>query len=190
MLQYTSTMSRIANDAYYTPSDVARACVKALEPLIAYRASVFEPHAGGGAFFDELFFQRPDLALRVNDIDPDAPALESARLRKVPATTGSFLGIADKVNWVVGNPPYMDAQAHVEHALSIATDGVAFLLRLSFLESVRRNPFWLSHPPYQVHVLSKRPSFTGGATDSAAYAFFIWQHRRPQAPPTLHWIAP
>lgn len=183
-------MSRIANDAYYTPADVADACVKAVSPLIAYRQTVLEPHAGGGAFFDALFFQRPDIRLAVNDVNDIAPALRSALLRGIPSTAGDFLAVTDKVDWVIGNPPYVAAQAHVEHALSIATEGVAFLLRLAFLESATRHPFWQKSPPYQVHVLSKRPSFTGGGTDSAAYAFFIWQKRRPATPPTLHWIAP
>lgn len=183
-------MSRIINDAYYTPSDVARACVQVVSPLIAYRQSVLEPHAGGGSFFDELFFQRPDVQLAVNDVNPATPSLSIAVLRGVEATSGNFLDMTEKVDWVVGNPPYTDAQAHVEHALSLANEGVAFLLRLAFLESAKRHPFWQENPPYQVHILSKRPSFTGGGTDSAAYAFFIWQKRRPQAPATLHWIAP
>ena len=183
-------MTRIANDAYYTPSDAARACVQAVSPLIAYRQSVLEPHAGGGAFFDELFFQRPDVQITVNDVNPAAPSLSSAVLRGVDATSGNFLDMTEKVDWVVGNPPYTDAQEHVEHALSLAKEGVAFLLRLAFLESAKRHPFWQANPPYQVHILAKRPSFTGGGTDSAAYAFFIWQKRRPAAPPTLHWIAP
>ena len=183
-------MSRIANDAYYTPPEVARACVQAVSPLIAYRRKVLEPHAGGGAFFDELFCQRPDLHLVVNDSNDIAPAIGSAVLRNVEASTVDFLSITNNTDWVVGNPPYKNAQAHVEHALVIATEGVAFLLRLAFLESAQRHPFWQTNPPYQVHVLSKRPSFTGGGTDSAAYAFFIWQKRRPAAPPSLHWIAP
>ena len=52
---------------------------------------------------------------------------------------------------------------------------MAFLLRLAFLESAKRIPFWNEHPCRKVFVLSSRPSFTGdGRHDSAAYGFFWW----------------
>jgi hypothetical protein len=81
---------------------------------------------------------------------------------------------------VIGTPPYRQAQEHVERAIGIATadrtmpGGVAFLLRLAFLEGQGRAEFWRKHPPTEVHVLTRRPSFTGGKTDSCAYAFFVW----------------
>ena len=65
-------------------------------------------------------------------------------------------------------------------------DGCAFLLRLAFLESVKRRPFWEQHPPAAVYVFTRRPSFTGGRTDSAAYGWFIWCAH--YGPPVLRWL--
>lgn len=86
-------------------------------------------------------------------------------------------------DWIVGNPPFTGAEAHVRMALREASVGVAFLLRLAFLESAARIPFWREHPAADVHVLSRRPSFTGSGTDSAAYGWFVW--RRGYAGPTV-----
>jgi len=87
-------------------------------------------------------------------------------------------------NWVVGNPPYLAAEAHIRHALRLAPN-VAFLLRLGFLESAKRLSFWGQHPPSEVHVLAQRPSFTGKGTDSAAYGWFVWRTGRA-GPTVLH----
>ena len=93
--------------------------------------------------------------------------------------------------WVVGNPPFNEAEAHVRMALDTAQVGVAFLLRLAFLEGAKRRAFWTQHPAASVHVLVSRPSFTGGATDSAAYGFFVWRrnHVAPTALYHLDWKA-
>jgi hypothetical protein len=114
------------------------------------------------------------------DVNPYAAGLGLAGSHHV----GDFLTVArpdtDAPIWVVGNPPYSHAIEHVEHAISLAlpghgpAGGVAFLLRLAFLESRERAAFWRKHPPTEVHVLTRRPSFTGGKTDSCAYAFFVW----------------
>jgi hypothetical protein len=38
-----------------------------------------------------------------------------------------------------------------------------------------------------VHVLSRRPSFTGGGTDSAAYGWFVWR-KGYVGSPRLGWL--
>jgi hypothetical protein len=72
----------------------------------------------------------------------------------------------------IGNPPYLDAAAHVAKALEVAPI-VAFLLRLNFLGSAKRLNFWRHHPA-DVYVLSERPSFDGEGTDATEYAWFVW----------------
>ena len=72
----------------------------------------------------------------------------------------------------VMNPPFSHAQQFVEHALE-SCGSVLALLRLSFLESRKRRAFWQNNPA-DVYVLSRRPSFMGGKTDSCAYAWFLW----------------
>jgi hypothetical protein len=95
-----------------------------------------------------------------------------------------------KLDWVVGNPPFGDAAAHVRKALALRPRyGVAFLLRLGFLESEKRRAFWLENPLSEVHVLTRRPSFTVSGTDSAAYGFFVWRTDHEASwSTTLGWI--
>lgn len=180
---------RLDNDAYYTPQRVADACVRAVARSIAPCSNVLEPHAGGGAFVRALRAQRSDLVATVLDIDPEAPALTFARENGLAALDIDFLQTRPQdIDWIVGNPPYKDAQAHVEHALRHARVGVAFLLRLAFLESAERKELFREHPPAEVHVLVNRPSFAfDGKTDSAAYAFFVWRTCLRE-PTRLFWI--
>lgn len=168
-------------DAYYTPPAVARACVAALPCLAG--ATVLEPHAGGGSFVRAL--GSAGALVTACDVNPAAPGLALAQSSWV----GDFLGYQPPAApaWVIGNPPYCAAESHVRHALQVTGRHVVYLLRLAFLESIRRAPLWRAHPPRRVWVLSARPSFTGGGTDSAAYGWMWWdaEHR---GPPTLGWL--
>jgi hypothetical protein len=74
---------------------------------------------------------------------------------------------------VITNPPFSLAMPFIEKALRDG-DNVAMLLRLGFLGSQKRKEFWKWHPVHRLFVLSKRPSFTGGGTDSSDYAWFCW----------------
>jgi hypothetical protein len=84
-------------------------------------------------------------------------------------TESSTLWAADVI---IMNPPYKLAMEFVEHAIESAGVTVC-LLRLAFLASQKRAAFWREHPA-DVYVLPKRPSFTGGGTDSTDYAWFVW----------------
>lgn len=172
---------RIENDAYFTPDPVARACVATLP--IERGMTVWEPHAGGGAFVRALLRCTPHVVASDLVLRPEVAALVK-HSRQADAREGWSFGIPSP-DWIVGNPPYSDAQDHVEMALRTARIGVAFLLRLAFLEGQARAAFWRAHPCAEVHVLSRRPSFTGGKTDSCAYGWFVWR-KDEHAPTTLH----
>ncbi len=74
------------------------------------------------------------------------------------------------------NPPYSQAQEIIDHALNTwPNTTVVMLLRLNFLGSQKRHGWWQKHLPTEVHVLSKRPSFTGKGTDATEYAWFVWR---------------
>lgn len=78
------------------------------------------------------------------------------------------------VDAIITNPPYSLAQAFVEKAHKDA-DVVIMLLRLGFLESMKRFEFWKQYPLHHLITLSRRPSFTeDGKTDGAGYAWFVW----------------
>lgn len=159
-------------DAYYTPNELASFLVDLLP--IKDDEIVLEPSAGGGAFVRALL--KKTQHVYALDVNPNAKAL---------SLTGSlccdFLDVhpPNPPQWIIGNPPYYNALDHVEHALNCTERHVCFLLRLAFLESKRRSKFWAENPCRRIFVLSERPSFTGGKTDSSAYAFFWWDNLYP-----------
>lgn len=173
---------RIPLDAYYTPDDVAEKCVATLK--LRAGETILEPSVGGGAFARAA--KARGCQVTGLDIDPHAAGFSDCDWRGIGDFADYSLG--GEFDWIIGNPPFNCAQEHIEHALALQPKyGVAFLLRLAFLEGQKRAAFWRDHPPWEVHVLSKRPSFTGGGTDSAAYGWFVWTSRgKPQ--PTLGWL--
>jgi hypothetical protein len=79
---------------------------------------------------------------------------------------------------IITNPPFKDAQAIIEKALSdVSDDGyVIMLLRLNFFGSKSRLDFWKKHMPLYTYVHSQRMSFTEeGTTDSIEYMHCIWK---------------
>jgi hypothetical protein len=94
------------------------------------------------------------------------------------------------IQWTVTNPPFNKAIEILQYAFKYSTHGVAFFMRLSFLEPTKdRTPFLLAHPPTQIIVMP-RVSFTGdGKTDSVTCAWFIWEKTgkyRPIFPITIY----
>ena len=81
---------------------------------------------------------------------------------------------------IVMNPPYRQAADFVRKALECSESDakVCALLRLNFLGSSRKRIDLVGPGSClkAVHVLSRRPSFTGdGKTDACEYAWFVWQ---------------
>jgi len=161
-------------DAYWTPDPIARRLVGVLP--VGEGHHVLEPHAGGGAFVRALM-AADCRCVDAYDIDPTAPAIQK-RLWPHARACRDFLSIEGGTwDWIVGNPPFKGAEEHVRHALALTRRHVVFLLRLAFLESAQRLPFWREHPARKVWVLAQRPSFLGtGGTDSAAYGWFWWDN--------------
>lgn len=97
----------------------------------------------------------------------------------------------NRVDCILTNPPYSLAQEFVEKGHKDA-DVIIMLLRLGFLESIRREEFWKEYGLDHLVTLSKRPSFTeDGKTDGAGYAFFIWdRHNRLGLKKPYYWISP
>lgn len=177
-------MTRRPLDAYYTPDDVALACVDYLGRWLAPHHCVVEPSVGGGAFVRALLARGHTGGITGIDIDPDAPGLALCDYRVV----GDFLRVPDGASWIIGNPPYSQAEAHWTAATNRASFGVAMLLRLAFLAGQgRRSRIWSAPGLRAVYVLPKRPSFTDGGTDSADYAWFVWL-RGYEGAPELAWM--
>jgi len=182
-------MTRRKGDTYYTPDALARGLVSTLQPYIGSGQTILEPHAGGGAFVRALRHQFPGVEVIAGDADPFAPAFWY--FDEIHMFDGDFMdarSTRDAVDWIVGNPPFSDAEEHASKAIGIAREGVAFLLRLGFMSSQKRRAFWEEHPPASVHVLSERPSFTGGGTDKYDYAWITWR-RGYRGPAALSWLS-
>lgn len=167
-------MTRRALDAYYTDETLADALVGLLD--IRPGVLAWEPHAGGGAFVRALHAR--GAVVTASDVDPDAPAMQAGGVPDgCPSFVGDFLAHPPEADnapeWIVGNPPFKGFEAHLDHALAWAPR-VAFLLRLGAMESQGRVSAWKRWPLRRVWVLARRPSFTGGRTDSAVYGWFYF----------------
>lgn len=148
-----------------------------LEATILPPGHWLEPSAGEGGIIRAVESVRSDVrwsACEIRDTEADLRASVRTPFEFYFPRT-DFLTLTTSSRWdvVLGNAPYCDeTQAHIEKALGLA-GVVAFLLRLNFLGSEGRAPFFRAHPP-SVYVLPNRPSFVGGKTDSCEYAWFAW----------------
>lgn len=105
----------------------------------------------------------------------------------VPIGFGDFLspsrlprGFCD---WVIFNPPFVELDKFLPHALHCASEGVAMLARLSALPGVRRyEATYRDNPPDLMAVFVNRLSLCEGGIDlrlrgATDYAWFIWRTR-------------
>lgn len=146
----------------------------------------------------ELYSQRERLGLPRPTLDPGAgeggliaplaelwprsPVMRGIELDSGRVARAAELGISLEhgdgmaQSWegehVLMNPPFCSALEWVTKGVEEARTLTA-LLRLGFLASQRRRPFWDANPPDKVVVMSRRPRFTGGG-DSADYAWMHW----------------
>ncbi len=177
---------RRPHDHYVTPLPVICNFLDRYGPLP--HGPVLDPAAGTGRFAEALRLRDPDFEIDQVEIDPThADALQGP--------VGS-IHIADFLQWqptrryrtIITNPPYSLAEEFIRRSMQLvdpANHAVIMLLRLAFLESRKRQPFWCEFPLQRLYVLSERPSFIGGATDQAAYAFFVWNTDRRQTIVTI-----
>lgn len=153
-------------DRYYTPSWLAE---KLLEH-VQLEGVVLEPCTGKNAIADVL--RAKGLKVWTNDIDPNVEADFHHDAKILHLLQRDDMSI----DYVITNPPFSEALPILKNALKYSTKGVAFLLRLSFLEpTYDRGVFWKENPPTQIVVLP-RVSFTeDGCTDMVTCAWFIWE---------------
>ncbi|GMA64734.1 DNA methyltransferase [Alicyclobacillus fastidiosus] len=149
---------RNANDSYPTPSWCTEAIVR--EIVWTSDSRVLEPCCGDGAISRVIEHVQWVSHIEWCEIQMGRDFLEY-----------DFFG--ERFDFVITNPPFSLAQEFVEKSLTLA-NCVIMLLRLNFLASGKRKEFWEKHPPTAIHVLTKRPSFTGNGTDATDYAWFVW----------------
>lgn len=164
--------ARIENDLYPTPTRLGEVLLK----HVAIEGNVFEccagPHQLSSLFRD----------CWTNDIDRehkqnfylDAADPESWGFIKHEA----FIA-GREIDWVITNPPFNVAPKILPYALENARRGVAFLLRLSYLEPTGSRALFLKKwADQQTHLIpvSPRPQFRADTrgSDSVTCAWFVW----------------
>lgn len=217
---------REEGDQYFSKYPVALAICERLKSdgIVTDPSVMMEPSAGAGAFvsamaetwaprtlfrcdmYDSLILPEHEERARFC-IEQAHPGRNHSDGRLI-SLEGDFLAVEKRnvqgIQAMIGNPPYLEAEAHVRHALSLLEpDGVlAFLLRINFLASIKRTAgLWEDHPPEYVYVLDQRPSFKTGyridkktgkkvkvTTDACEYAVFVWRKKPPEYDPAIRWL--
>ncbi len=165
-------------DFYRTPAEAVRAIL----PYVGRPRTVVDLGCGDGAIGYIV-------AEQVGACTTDIIGVEIDPTRAAVAEAGGgyhTVVVADVLLWeptdaqrhfdlAILNPPFRHAEAFVERALSIVRHGgtVAALVRLGWLAGQKRAAFHRAHP-CDVYVFSRRPSFTGGGTDSSEYAWLLY----------------
>lgn len=102
-------------------------------------------------------------------------------------------------HFIITNPPFRLAQPFIERALEVASQGVAMLVRSSFMEGVGRyREVFSSRPPLIIAPFAERVPMVKGRLDRSAssatsYAWFVWpgrEFRRTDCATRVRWIPP
>lgn len=181
--------SRIPLDDYRTPEACALGCVQVLG---VRGLDILEPHVGAGAWARAAkhWGARHVVGIDLNPLAEGFDACDTAFRGR-----DSLKVTEVQVDWILGNPPYDEAEVHIRHALELRPRlGVAFLLRLNFLGGkARAKGLWQEHWPDDVLPVVPRPSFAKTVIwveskkrpgklvkktrdhDSCEYGLFVWR---------------
>lgn len=169
------------NDFYETNDKLTQHLLERVD----IRGVVAEPCVGDGAISRVLASSDLITGIITNDIDLKFTADYHGD------AADPFHSIWDPrevmADWFITNPPFLIASDILPMAYDAARLGVAFLLRLSYLEPCQNRAAWLSeHARWLTDVIifgQPRPSFTGnGRTDNVTTAWMVW--RKPHLIPS------
>lgn len=170
-------------DFFPTPPWATRAlCVHILRDAVSGR-SVWEPACGEGHMVRPL--QEYFASVRGSDVHAYGFG---------DVTDFLFPHASRRADWIITNPPFRLAQQFIEQAAAHSREGYAMLVRIAFLESVRRyEAIFSKNPPSVIAQFSERvPMFKGklDATGSTAtaYCWLVWTKDVPGT--TFVWIPP
>ena len=203
-----------ALEFFPTPPWATRALLRYViaGPSMAVEGSAWEPCAGLGHMSDTL--RESFDTVRASDVyaypvegGGDAGRFEIDRFDFLDEAA---IVRAPEVDWIITNPPFSKASAMLGHALLKARLGVAFLLRMQWLEGETRfREVYADRAPSLVAPFVERVPMCEGGLDpegstATMYAWFVWLRepdawRRSDAPEwlfgspddlTLHLIPP
>ncbi|MGL5064246.1 MAG: hypothetical protein ACRC62_30030, partial [Microcoleus sp.] len=168
---------RVGNDFYPTPAPLTKILL-AKAPNIP--SLCFEPCAGHGAISDVL--RASDRMVQASDIQWGFDYPQDATTREFWEYWANSLRNAQSIdcrNWAtVTNPPFNVASSIIPLAYEYSPWGIAFLLRLSYLEPTGDRAEWLQLHADSLRYLipvNPRPKFRkASGTDSCTVAWFVW----------------
>jgi len=169
---YQKSLSRTINkgdglDFWRTPPQATQALMEHED----FYGSTLEPACGVGDMANVLFLN-PNINVFPTDI--------VNRGWKKQALTIDFFLMPPSSSNVITNPPFNLAQKFIEHALKITTKKVAMLLKLEFIQSIKRYDLFKSTPLKRMLVFSYRVPFWQEGYDKAInnqrHAWYIWEH--------------
>ena len=172
---------REKDDFYPTPPDLTLALLS----VESFDGGVWEPACGDGAISREI--ESAGTPVVSTDL-VDRGYGESRR---------DFLfetNMPPCAAHIVTNPPFKLGEQFWERACTLAPGKVAFLCRLTWLESMKRADLFSRFPLARVWICPWRPKFQRGrlATDSdnSGMLAHAWYVRDPThlGPPQLHWL--
>lgn len=178
---------RVDDDWYVEP----RWCVDLLLEAERFVGSVWDPACGGGNIVD---------ACKARGMHADGSDIvqRAASFYPYDFLTGEgiepFGGPPDNI---ITNPPYRQARAFIERALSIARFKVAVLVQQQFPFSQGRYDLFTERPLARLYFLSTRPSMPPGAALDAGevkasggktdYLWMVFDHDH-RGPATVDWL--
>ena len=178
------------DDVYFTPSHIARVAMAELamtfpdfEPV-----NCLEPGGGLCAHLDQAVKIFPGIS--TTSVDPNSYG-EIDDVHEDLALDFMTWETNEKFDLIATNPPFTLAHQFLEKSYDMLTDdGLGlFLLRYSFVATLKRRELWRKVNLRYIWVLVPRPSFVsdGKSTDACEYAYFIFSKGRPGRP-VLDWI--
>jgi len=158
-------------DEYHTP----RAFVETALALVeGTPCMIMDPGAGSGVWGEVARAKWPAARIHGVEIQPvPKPAAYDDWIVTDYRTDGLY-----GFDLIMGNPPFVIAEAFVRHSIEKLNFGgvCLFLLRLAFLESARRGKgLFREFPPALVSVCSRRPVFYGSGSGATAFCYCLWR---------------
>lgn len=158
-------MKRHAYDRYDTPFVALDALLQNFPEIHGTR--LLEPCAGDGRIARYLMAEKRFKEVRCNDLDPHTPA----ELHLDACAPELY---EPQPCWTITNPPFRGAARIAKTAIEKSKQGVALLLRCTFLEPCLDRLWLVDHPPTQILSMPRLSFIGNGKADWAPAWWFVW----------------
>lgn len=101
----------------------------------------------------------------------------------------AFMEDGRRPDWIVTSPPYSEPWGILKQALLVSRVGVAFKLRLSFLEPTKTRGEWLKENKPDSIVVLPKATYRGKKCCSVE-AWFVWNKAQAQSGTAVQGMPP